>query len=85
MFHFRPNIPHITYYHPQKQQLVMEECAKLAQYVESHTADDTNGKRPEKMAATQLLTFLGQSFSSLVDIALGILIQVGYGPLCLIY
>ena len=67
----------------------MEECAKLAQYVESHTADEdnapngtngtngTNGKRPpEKMAVIQLLTFLGQSFSSLVDIVLGILIQV---------
>ena len=58
----------------QKQQLVMEECAKLAQYVESHTPD--NGKQPEKMAAVQLLTFLGQSFSTLVDIALGILVGV---------
>ena len=52
----------------------MEECAKLAQYVESHTPD--NGKQPEKMAAVQLLTFLGQSFSTLVDIALGILVGV---------
>ena len=53
---------------------MLEESAKLAQYVESHTEE--SGRRPEKLAVTQLLTFLGQSFSSLVDLALTTLIQV---------
>ena len=57
---------------------MLEESAKLAQYVESHSEDGDRGRRPEKLAVTQLLTFLGQSFSSLVDLALTTLIQVCY-------
>ena len=56
-----------------QQEQLMTGCAKLVQYVEN--TGDTNGHAPKKQPLGQYLTYLGQSFSQLVDLALGQLVQ----------
>lgn len=68
---------HTPNYILEQQEIVMGECAKLAQQVES----SVSAKKPQsqmsnvKIPLVNQLTFLGQSFSRLVDIALGYLVQ----------
>lgn len=56
----------------KQQQIVMEESARLAQYVDSFT----DAKTPDgaKLTTLHLLSELGQSFSVLVDITLSIIV-----------
>ena len=37
-----------------------------------------NGHKPTKIPVVQLLTALGKTFSSLIDITLGLLVRVSY-------
>lgn len=57
----------------EQQEAVMGECAKLAQQVDS--GSPKNERTPAKIPVTNQLTFLGQAFSRLVDLALGHLLQ----------
>ncbi|XP_045197348.1 protein inscuteable homolog [Mercenaria mercenaria] len=58
----------------EQQEIVMGECAKLAQQVE--TCMSTKPQMSAvKIPLVNQLTFLGQSFSRLVDMALGYLVQ----------
>ncbi|XP_041352580.1 protein inscuteable homolog [Gigantopelta aegis] len=56
----------------EQQELVMGECAKLAQLVDGFSH---GGRLPAKVPLTNQLTYLGQSFSRLVDHVLGYLVQ----------
>ncbi|CAI9740269.1 Protein inscuteable homolog [Octopus vulgaris] len=57
----------------QQQEVVMGECAKLAQRVES-VYMSTRGKTARVPLINQLV-YLGESFSRFVDLALGLLVQ----------
>ncbi|KAK3097404.1 hypothetical protein FSP39_009333 [Pinctada imbricata] len=67
------SIPHSPAYILEQQEVVMGECAKLAQQVESALMQKKNP--PSKIPIVNQLTFLGQAFSRLVDLALGYLVQ----------
>ncbi|KAK3595203.1 hypothetical protein CHS0354_021518 [Potamilus streckersoni] len=57
----------------EQQEMVMGECAKLAQQVEGLNV--SKGNIPQKVPLVNQLTFLGQSFSKMVDLSLGYLVQ----------
>ncbi|KAL3881407.1 hypothetical protein ACJMK2_027852 [Sinanodonta woodiana] len=57
----------------EQQEMVMGECAKLAQQVEGMNVP--KGSIPQKIPLINQLTFLGQSFSKMVDLSLGYLVQ----------
>ncbi|KAL4233063.1 hypothetical protein ACF0H5_007749 [Mactra antiquata] len=58
----------------EQQEVVMGECAKLAQQVETSVSTRSQ-MSAVKVPMVNQLTFLGQSFSRLVDMALGYLVQ----------
>ncbi|XP_061185599.1 protein inscuteable homolog [Saccostrea echinata] len=68
------NMPNPPLHILEQQEVVMGECAKLAQQVESAFIDSEN-QCPSKIPVINQLTFLGQSFSRLVDLCLGYLVQ----------
>ncbi|XP_052277363.1 protein inscuteable homolog [Dreissena polymorpha] len=60
----------------EQQEVVMGECAKLAQQVETYmSATSKSSLKTVKIPLVNQLTFLGQSFSRFVDMALGYLVQ----------
>ncbi|XP_033739941.1 protein inscuteable homolog [Pecten maximus] len=59
----------------EQQETVMGECAKLAQQVDRRSSSSKDDRTPPKIPVTNQLTFLGQAFSRLVDLALGHLLQ----------
>ncbi|XP_046378555.2 protein inscuteable homolog [Haliotis rufescens] len=65
-------VPEPPVYILEQQDTVMGECAKLAQQVDSFTR---GGTLPAKVPLTNQLTFLGQTFSRLVDSIIGYLVQ----------
>lgn len=67
------DIPHPNQFIIEQQEVVMGECAKLAQQVES--AFVNSASHPSKIPVINQLTFLGQAFSRFVDLSLGYLVQ----------
>lgn len=57
----------------QQQEVVMGECAKLAQLVENLYI--TPNSKTTKVPLINQLVYLGESFSQFVDLALGLLVQ----------
>ncbi|KAL5009728.1 hypothetical protein ScPMuIL_012033 [Solemya velum] len=67
------NIPEPPPYIIEQQEIVMGECAKLAQHVE-RTMTGVRDRAVQVQIVNQL-TLLGQSFSRLIDLILGSLVQ----------
>ncbi|XP_013413958.1 protein inscuteable homolog isoform X1 [Lingula anatina] len=57
----------------EEEAVIIEESAKLAQYIDS--LGEINGHKPNTLPLVNMLTTIGQSFSAVVDMALGYLIQ----------
>ncbi|XP_071136156.1 protein inscuteable homolog isoform X1 [Mytilus edulis] len=66
-------MPNAPTYILEQQEVVMGECAKLAQLVESTAAK--SDENPSRIPVVNQLTFLGQAFSRMVDLSLGHLTQ----------